>query len=257
MRQMGKVYLVGAGPGDPELITLRGLKCLRQADVVIYDRLVSEALLDEAPPEAERIFVGKAPGLQTLSQDAINRLLVERARAGQIVVRLKGGDPFVFGRGGEEIAACVAAGIPWEVVPGVSSAIGVPTSAGIPVTHRGISSSFAVITGSRANGQDDLDWAVLAHIDTLIVLMGARRISHIADRLIEHGRPPDTPVAVIERGTYPDARVITGALRDIGVRAAAADIRPPAIIVIGEVVRWSELLHGTWEEPALEAMNVL
>ncbi len=237
MTTTGKVYLIGAGPGDPELITVRGLRCLRQADVVIYDRLISEELLDEAPPEAERIFAGKAPGYRALSQDEINRLIVERAQAGQIVVRLKGGDPFVFGRGGEEAAACAAAGIPWEVIPGVTSAIGVPASAGIPVTHRGVASSFAVVTAHRADDGSDLNWAALAQIDTLIVLMGVGRLSHVTEELIKHGRSPDTPVAIIERGTYPDERVLTGTLRDIAEQAAEAHIRPPATIVIGEVVR--------------------
>ena len=243
MTAQGKVYLVGAGPGDPDLITVRGLKCLRQADVVIYDRLISEALLDEAPPEAERIFVGKAPGYHARPQEEINRLLVERARAGQIVVRLKSGDPFVFGRGGEEAAACAAAGVPCEVIPGVTSAIAVPACAGIPVTHRDVASAFAVVTAHRAGGQSEPDWSVLARLDTLVVLMGVRRLPQLTAALMAHGRAAHTPVAVIERGTYPDERVLVGTLGDIARRAAEADIHPPATIVVGEVVRLRENLH--------------
>ncbi len=244
MAGMGKVFLVGAGPGDPELITVRGLRCLRRADVVIYDRLVSEALLDEVPPGAERIFAGKAPGAHTMSQEEIHALMIDRARAGYTVVRLKGGDPFVFGRGGEEVAACAAAGVPWEVVPGVSSATGVSTRMGIPVTHRGVAGSFAVITGHRADGQDDQNWAALARVDTLVVLMGVKRLPYIVARLIQQGRSPDTPVAIIERGTCPGERVVTGTLADIAVRAAALDIRPPAVILIGDVVRLWEHWKG-------------
>jgi len=242
MTGSGIVYLVGAGPGDPELITVRGLRCLRQADVVIYDRLVKEALVDEAPPWAERIFAGKVPGMHVLRQEEINAVMIERAQAGRVVVRLKGGDPFVFGRGGEEVQALAEAGIPFEVVPGVTSAIGVPAHAGIPVTHRGISGAFAVVTAHRAAGQDDVNWAALAAIDTLVILMGVKRLPHVVATLIRHGRSPETPVAIIERGTEPGERVVTGTLSDIAERAALAGIRPPATIVIGDVVRLREAL---------------
>lgn len=244
----GIVYLVGTGPGDPELITVRGLKRLQQADVVIYDRLVNEALLDEAPPWAERIFAGKAPGCHTMRQEDINTLLVERAQAGQSVVRLKGGDPFVFGRGGEEAAACAEAGVPWEVVPGISSALAAPACAGIPVTHRGVSGSFAVVTGHRAPDQDDVDWASLSGVDTLIVLMGVERLPHIVSRLTGFGRAPDTPVAIIERSTLPEERIVVGALSDIVDQVTAAGIASPAVIVVGEVVRLREQLkkHIDW-----------
>ena len=220
MTESGIVYLVGAGPGDPELITVRGLACLRRAHVVVYDRLVCRSLLDEAPPGAERIFAGKRPGHHTLRQEQINALLVERAQAGQVVVRLKGGDPFVFGRGGEEAAACAAAGVRCEIVPGISSALAVPALAGIPVTHRHVSSAFAVLTAHSAGTEEDaaLDWGAFAAIDTLVVLMGVQRLAEVASALIEHGRDPDTPVAIIERGTQPDERVITGTLA--GIRAA-------------------------------------
>lgn len=240
----GIVYIVGAGPGDPELITVRGLACLRRTDVVIYDRLVNEALVDEVPPWAERIFAGKAPGMHVFRQEKINALMIERAQAGQVVVRLKGGDPFVFGRGGEEIQALAEAGIPFEVVPGVTSALGVPACAGIPVTHRGVSGTFAVVTAHRAGNQDDVNWAGLAAIDTLVVLMGVKRLSHVVAMLIRHGRSPETPVAIVERGTQPGERVLTGTLGDIAERAALAVIRPPATIVIGEVVRLREALDG-------------
>jgi uroporphyrin-III C-methyltransferase len=233
----GVVYLVGAGPGDPELITVRGLACLRRADVVVYDRLVSEALLDEAPPEAERIFAGKFPGCHALSQERINAILVERALAGLTVVRLKGGDPFVFGRGGEEVAACAAAGVPCEVVPGVTSAIGVPAAAGIPVTHRGIARSFAVVTGHPVRGsEDELDWEALARMDTLVVLMGVERLGVVAETLRARGRDGATPAAVIERGTLPGQRVVTGTLADIAARARASGVTAPATVVIGGVV---------------------
>lgn len=234
----GTVYLVGAGPGDPDLITVRGLRCLQRADVVVYDRLANPALLDETPAWAERIFAGKGPGFKALSQDEINALLVDRAREGNVVVRLKGGDPFVFGRGGEEALACADAGIPWEVVPGISSAVGVPARAGVPVTHRGIAGNFAVVTGHRAGNDDapdDVAWSALAHIDTLVVLMGVGRLPHTVAMLLRHGRDPDTPVVIIEQGTLPDERVTTGTLATIVERADAHDVRPPATIVVGDV----------------------
>lgn len=230
----GTVYLVGAGPGDADLITVRGLKCLQRADVVVYDRLANPVLLDEAPAWAERVFAGKAPGYKALRQDEINSLLVERARDGDDVVRLKGGDPFVFGRGGEEALACAEAGVPWEVVPGISSAVGAPARAGVPVTHRGVAGSFAVVTGHRAD-DSTLDWAALARIDTLVVLMGVGRLAHTVDLLLQHGRDPETPVVIVERGTRPDERITSGTLGTIVATAEAHDVRPPATIVIGAV----------------------
>lgn len=237
----GIVYLVGAGPGDPRLITLLGLERLRQADVVVYDRLVAESLLAEAPPGSERIFVGKAPGEHACRQEEINDLLVHHAREGKVVVRLKGGDPFVFGRGTEEALACAEAEVPWEVVPGVSSAISVPARAGIPVTHRQISGSFAVVTGHCAEG-DRQDWAALARLDTLVILMGLSRLPEIAAALLFHGRGADTPAAVIAQGTLPDERIVTGTLGTIAGDAARAGLRPPATVVVGEVVRVRERL---------------
>jgi uroporphyrin-III C-methyltransferase len=232
----GQVYLVGAGPGDPGLFTVRGLELLRSADVIVYDRLVNKALLEEAPAEALRIFAGKAAGNHSLPQEEINAILIEHARAGRNVVRLKGGDPFVFGRGGEEAAALAIAGIGFEVVPGVSSAIAVPAYAGIPLTHRNISSSFAVITGHEACKEGaKIDWSRLASgIDTLVVLMGLTRIPRIAAELIAHGRDRQTPVAIISSGTTEKQRVVTGNLGDIAEKSVA--VEPPAVIVIGEVV---------------------
>lgn len=250
----GIVYLVGAGPGDPRLITVLGLDRLRQAEVVIYDRLVSERLLDEVPPTAERIFVGKAPGEHSAKQEEINELLLHHARAGKIVVRLKGGDPFVFGRGSEEALACAEAGIPWEVVPGVSSAVSVPALAGIPVTHRELAGGFAVVTGHCAEG-DRQDWAVLARVETLIILMGLSRLPEISAALLFHGRGADTPVAVIAQGSLPGERVVVGTLGTIAGDVARAGLKAPATIVVGEVVRVRQrLLSALYDfaQPALE-----
>src|SRR2546428_4476094 len=236
------VYLVGAGPGDPGLITVAGLQRLKEADAVVYDRLVNEALLKEVRPDAELIFVGKVAG-ESHDQEAINRLLIEKAREGKQVVRLKGGDPFVFGRGGEEAEALREAGIPFEVVPGVTSAVAVPAYAGIPVTHRGLASTFAVITGHEdpEKPESSIDWAKLATaVDTLVFLMGTRTLPEIAEKLIANGRPQETPVAVIRWGTTPDQRTVTGTLANIAQRGEEAGIRPPAMTVVGEVVRLRE-----------------
>lgn len=245
--EKGIVYLVGAGPGDPGLITVRGLQCLQQAEVIVYDRLVSPALFDYAP-QAEWIDVGKQPNHHPVPQQEINRILVEQAQMGRVVVRLKGGDPFVFGRGGEEALALAQAGVPFEVVPGVTSAIAVPAYAGIPVTQRGLVSNLAIITGHRSNQPGDcadrFDQCALK-ADTRIFLMGVHSLPDIIQRLLESGSSPETPVAVIEQGTTPVQKVAVGTLATILEQAAA--IRPPAIIVVGEVVhlrdqlRWFDL----------------
>src|SRR5437870_8872820 len=216
----GTVSLVGAGPGDPGLITAKGLELLRSADVVVYDRLVAPSLVAEAPPKAERVFVGKAPhgGGADRAQDEINALLVDRARRGLMVVRLKGGDPFVFGRGAEECEALQAAGVPFHVVPGVTSAIAVPAAAGIPVTHRRLASAFAVVTGHECDGVSSLDWEALARVPTLVVLMGLSALPEITARLLEHGADPDTPAAVIARGTLPAQRTVVGTLATLATR---------------------------------------
>jgi uroporphyrin-III C-methyltransferase len=247
--QEGRVFLVGAGPGDPGLMTVRGLACLRQADVVVHDRLLHPEVLDEVPPTAECLDVGKAPGRHASPQDAINALLITRAAAGKTVVRLKGGDPFVFGRGGEECQALAAAGIPFEVVPGVSSAIAVPAYAGIPLTHRAYASSFAVITG-HSGGAHPVDWPRLAQVDTLVVLMGVRHLPHIAGQLVACGRAPQTPVAVIHWGTTAAQTVVSGTLVDIAEKAKT--LRPPATIVIGEVVTLRR--HLAWFDRAGAAL---
>ena len=249
------VYLVGAGPGDPGLLTVRGRDLLTQADVLLYDDLVDARLLALAPPAATKIDVGKArrDGRAATPQDAINALLVRYGRTNTCVVRLKGGDPFVFGRGGEEALALAAAGVAFEIVPGVSSAIAAPAYAGIPVTHRGLASSVTIVTGHeaphKAEGSARVEWGHLCG-DTLVILMGVSRLPDIAAELIESGRSPNTPAAVVEQGTTPQQRVVTGALRDLPARAAAAGIRSPAAIVVGEVARLAG--HLAWFCPLIE-----
>ena len=246
---MGVVHLVGAGPGDPGLITARGLEILRSADVLVYDRLVAPALVAEAPPSAERVFVGKRPHGRgaDLAQEEINALLVDRARRGLTVVRLKGGDPFVFGRGAEECEALHAAGVPFRVVPGVTSAIAAPAAAGIPVTHRRLASAFAVVTGHECAGASNLDWESLSRIPTLVVLMGLSTLPEITARLLEHGADPDTPAAVIASGTLPAQRTVVATLGTLAQRVAEEGLEPPATVVVGEVVQVRELLSA---EPA-------
>ena len=242
----GKVYLVGAGPGDPGLMTVKGLDCLRRADVVVYDRLVDESVLNEARPEAEKIYVGKTDRLHILEQDSINQLLLEKAREGKVVVRLKGGDPFVLGRGGEEAGVLTKHGIPFEVVPGVTSASAVPAYAGIPITHREVASSFAVITGHKASdrGEPRISWDKLATgADTLVILMGMRNLSKIVDELIKHGRSPSTPVAVITQGTTSRQQCLVGTLQDIVDKVGKENVQPPSVVVVGEVVQFRETLR--------------
>jgi uroporphyrinogen III methyltransferase/synthase len=229
---------VGAGPGDPGLITVRGLERIRAADVIVHDRLVNPALLDEASA-AERIDVGKRAGAHTVSQPEINAILIAQARRGRRVVRLKGGDPFVFGRGGEEAQALTAAGIPVEVVPGVTSAVAAPAAAGIPVTHRSLAASFAVVTGQEdeSKTRPAVDWGALATaVDTLVILMGSRALPDIARTLLAHGRPADTPVALIHAANTPDQATVTAALADLADPATAPSLPAPVVTVIGDVV---------------------
>jgi uroporphyrin-III C-methyltransferase/precorrin-2 dehydrogenase/sirohydrochlorin ferrochelatase len=238
----GSVVLVGGGPGDPGLITVRGRQALSQADVVVADHLAPQALLASLPPEVEVIDASKLPRGRFMAQEQINRLLVEHALAGRRVVRLKGGDPFVFGRGMEECEACVAAGVPVEVVPGVTSAIGVPALAGIPVTHRGLTHEFVVVSGHVPPGhpQSLVDWAALGRLrGTLVVLMGVDTAPAIAAALVEHGRPPRTPVAVISEGSTPAQRTVRTTLEGLARTVAEEGIRPPAVWVVGEVVALS------------------
>jgi uroporphyrin-III C-methyltransferase len=241
----GKVFLVGAGPGDPGLITVKGLKCLKEAEAIIYDRLIDQEILKEASPEAEKIYVGKEASFHTLDQEAINRLLLETAHKGKKVVRLKGGDPFVLGRGGEEAEILAKNGIPFEIIPGVSSAYSVPAYAGIPVTYRGIASSFAVVTGHRAPGKDhpEILWnKISAGADTLVILMGLKNLPKVVEELIKNGKNPSTPVAVITSGTTSRQKCVTGNLQDIAERVKTEGLEPPATIVIGEVVRLRDQL---------------
>jgi uroporphyrinogen III methyltransferase/synthase len=235
----GKVYLVGAGPGDPELVTVKGARCLSEAEVVVYDRLVDERVLRGISPDAEMVYVGKSADRHTLRQDEINGLLVEKAREGKSVVRLKGGDPFTLGRGGEEAEALADAGIPFEVVPGVSAAMAVPAYAGIPVTHRGLASSIAVVTGHEdpAKTESSIRWEQLAiGVDTLVFLMGVGNLAHIAGQLIANGRPGTTPVAVIKDGTGPRQQTLVSTLEGVAAAAEEAGLQPPAAIVVGDVV---------------------
>ena len=249
----GKVYLVGAGPGDPGLFTLKGMKVLSQAQVVVYDQLASPELLQAAPASAEIIYVGKKAGDHALPQNSINQLLVDKAKAGRLVVRLKGGDPFVFGRGGEEAEALSAAGIFFEVVPGVSAAVAVPAYAGIPVTHRGLASLVTFITGHEdpTKAESDIPWDILARTQgTLVFLMGVKNLAENCRRLLAGGRPAATPAAVIQSGTLATQRTVSGTLADIADRSRQVDIRPPAILVVGEVVSLRERL-AWWEKRPL------
>jgi uroporphyrinogen III methyltransferase/synthase len=241
----GKVYLVGAGPGDPDLVTLRAKKLIEEAEVILFDRLLSPEILSWAPEDAEKIDVGKLPGRHKLSQEEINALLVEKGKEGKKVVRLKGGDPFVFGRGGEEGLALAGARIPFEVVPGVTSAISVPAGAGIPVTHRGVTTAFTVVTGHEEPGKDEnLDWEALAKVGgTLVVLMGVARLPENTSALLRSGRSPQTPAALIERGWSPEERLVVATLGDIVERAKEADVQSPAILVVGDVVSLAEKLR--------------
>ena len=234
----GKVYLVGAGPGDPGLLTVKALELLRRADVVVYDYLVNPDLLTNVRDAAERIYAGKLGGGKQTPQDDINTLLIDRARHGKLVVRLKGGDPFLFGRGGEEGQALRAASVPFEIVPGVSSALAVPAYAGIPVTHRGLSRSVAIITGVQA-GDDNLSAQIqrAASADTIVILMGLSQLRRIAEQLIVAGRTPNTPVAVIRWGTYETQQTITATLDDVADRVQQERLSAPVVIVVGEVVR--------------------
>ncbi|MDI6891746.1 MAG: uroporphyrinogen-III C-methyltransferase [Actinomycetota bacterium] len=251
-RKMGKVYLVGAGPGDPKLISLKGLECIREAEVVVHDYLASPRLLVHARPDAEIIYVGKSGSKHMMEQDEINALLVKKAREGKVVVRLKGGDPFIFGRGGEEALELAKNGIPFEVIPGISSAYAVPAYAGIPVTHRGLASTVAFVTGHEdpTKLDSDIDWEKLATgVGTIIFLMGVRNLLLIVEQLIRHGRGGDTPIALIRWGTTPRQQTLTGTLGDIVEKARKASFKPPAIIVVGEVVSLREKLSWFEKRP--------
>jgi len=249
-----KVYLVGAGPGDPGLITVKGRECIQNADVIIYDYLASPALLNHARQSAELIYVGKKGGDHTLSQDEINDLIVEKAKSGGIICRLKGGDPFIFGRGGEEAEVLFKAGLAFEIVPGVTSAIAAAAYAGIPLTHRKLTSTLAFITGHEDPEKEEtgINWSSLAEgIGTLVFFMGVKNLPHIVRNLIAHGKSPDTPVALIQWGTTPGQKTVTGTLQKIVESAQAAGIRAPAIIVVGDVVHLRKKLKWFESRPLL------
>lgn len=249
---MGIVYLVGAGPGDPGLFTLKGADCLRRADVVVYDFLAGRPLLVHAAPDAELIYVGKQGGDHSMEQEDINRLLVERGRAGKVVARLKGGDSFIFGRGGEEALALREAGVPFEVVPGISSAYAVPAYAGIPVTHRGITTEVAFITGHEdpTKGESTIRWEKISTgVGTLVFLMGVKNLPLIAEKLMENGRPPETPVALVRWGTTPRQETLTGTLENIAALVQEHGFKAPAITVVGEVVNLRDRLRWFEDKP--------
>lgn len=238
-KRKGKVFLVGAGPGDPELLTVKGARCIAQADVVVYDRLVHPGILDLAPAESERILAGKKGGHYSFPQEKINKLLAARARAGLRVVRLKGGDPFLFGRGGEEALFLLQHGIAFEVIPGVSSALAGPAAAGIPVTHRDVSSSVAFITGHSAAGAENSPrWDILAQsADTLVILMPLLNLRHIVSQLVLHGKSLETPAAIIQAATWENQKEVCSTLREIVSAVRRQKIESPALLVVGDVVR--------------------
>jgi len=248
MNKPGMVYIIGAGPGDPGLITIRGVECLEKADVVVYDYLVSPEILRRAGTDTRLVYVGKIGGRHNIAQKDLNQILVKEALKGNTVARLKGGDPFIFGRGGEEAEALEAAGIPFEVVPGVTSAIAVPAYAGLPLTHRAFTSTVAFVTGHEDPAKDEssIDWKGISTIGTLVFLMGVRNLSRITDALMRQGRDPATPVALVRWGTTPDQETLTGTLGDIAALAEEQGFAPPAICVVGEVaglrkrLRWFE-----------------
>ncbi|ENH97159.1 uroporphyrin-III C-methyltransferase [Gracilibacillus halophilus YIM-C55.5] len=246
---MGKIYLVGAGPGDPELITVKGLSCIKQADVILYDRLVAPQLLQEAKREANLIYCGKLPKLHVMKQETINDILITYAEQGKTVVRLKGGDPFVFGRGAEEVQAIVTRGIDYEVVPGITSGIAAPASMNIPITHRDLGRSFALVTGHSKHGEpQDVKWNQLVDtVDTIAIYMGVRHLPAIVKAIVHAGKLADTPVAVIQEGTTSHQKAVTGTLSTIVEIVEKEHIQNPAMIIIGEVVRIGEEINHLTE----------
>jgi len=251
MTGKGRVTIIGAGPGDPGLITLRGVQCIREAEVIVYDHLVGPEILRHAGEKARLIYAGKQGGKHTISQGEINEILVAEASKGAIVARLKGGDPFIFGRGGEEAEILREAGIPFEVVPGVTSAIAAPAYAGIPLTHRNHTASVAFVTGHEdpAKGKSNLDWPVLAGIGTLVVLMAIKNLAAVAEKLISHGKDAATPAALIRWGTTPDQETLIGTLGDIARKAEESGFAPPSILVVGGVVALRETLNWFETKP--------
>ncbi|HUZ45680.1 MAG TPA: uroporphyrinogen-III C-methyltransferase [Terriglobia bacterium] len=260
VKPAGKVFIVGAGPGADDLVTLRGLHALQQAEVILYDALMPAKLLEQAPSSAERIYVGKRCGRHSLKQEEITRLILAKAREGKIVVRLKGGDPLIFGRGGEEALACAEAGVDFEIVPGVSAVLGAAAFAGIPLTHRGIASSVAFVTahGARCGESPDLSWINLANaVDTLVIFMGSAWLGRIADALIESGLPGTRPVAVVSNATCESQVTVLGTLETIAEQVAQAGLETPMLIIVGEVTRLSEALNWFKRQQAAARLPVL
>jgi uroporphyrin-III C-methyltransferase/precorrin-2 dehydrogenase/sirohydrochlorin ferrochelatase len=255
--RIGPVYLVGAGPGNPDLLTLRALRLIQQADVVLYDHLVAPEIVGLARRDAQRVYVGKESGNHSLAQEDLNRLLVSLAREGKCVVRLKGGDPFIFGRGGEEIETLAAHGVPFQVVPGITSASGVSCYAGIPLTHRDYAQTCLFVTGHRKDGAVELDWPALARPrQTVVIYMGLGALAQICAGLIRHGVRADMPAAVVQHGTTEHQRVVTGDLANLPQRVAEAGIEPPALIIVGEVVRLRERLGWFGADSAAPVIDV-
>lgn len=239
----GKVYLIGAGPGDPELLTLKAHRLLKQADVVLYDRLVGQDIIDQIPESAEKMYVGKAKSLHSLPQEDINSLLAAKAKEGHQVVRLKGGDPFIFGRGGEELEELIEEGVPFEVVPGVTAAAGCAAYAGIPLTHRDYAQSVRFLTGHLKDGTTDLPWEELVHpAQTLVIYMGLTGLKDISQSLLKFGMSPSMPVAVVEKGTSKAQRVFTSTISEVYQVATDNEIKSPALLIIGEVVTLQDKL---------------
>jgi uroporphyrin-III C-methyltransferase/precorrin-2 dehydrogenase/sirohydrochlorin ferrochelatase len=248
----GEVYLIGAGPGDPDLLTVKAARLIRQADVVLYDNLVAPGILELVRADAQRIYVGKERNKHTYRQEVINELLVMHARRGRRVVRLKAGDPFIFGRGGEEIETLAAQGIPFQVVPGITAALGVAAYAGIPLTHRDFAQACVFATGHLKDGSMNLDWDLLARPrQTVVIYMGYQGLEQLCRELIAHGQPAGTPAAIVQQGTTQEQRVITGTLASLPALTAEAHLRPPTLIIVGEVVRLREKL--SWFDPAAGA----
>lgn len=255
--ETGKVYIVGAGPGDPDLITIKGLRAIQAADVILYDRLIDDEMLTHVKTAAELIYCGKRPNVHTFKQETINRFLIKHAKNGKVVTRLKGGDPFVFGRGGEEAEALAKHRVPFEIVPGITSGIAVPAYAGIPMTHRDYSGSFAFITGHRRSPEsEDIHWKSLAEgIDTIAIYMGVKNLPFICEQLLHNGRDEKTPVAVIHWGTISKQQTVTGTLYNIVEKAKQHKIKNPSMIVIGEVVKLREQL--AWFEQLADEEHVM
>lgn len=254
---MGKVYLVGAGPGDVDLITVKGLRCVQEADVILYDRLINKQLLSSAKSGAELIYCGKLPNYHAMTQDTIHHFLIKYAKQGKIVTRLKGGDPFVFGRGGEEAEVLANHGIRFEVVPGITSGIAAPAYAGIPLTYRELSSSIALVTGHMREGEkDNIDWESLAKgVDTLAIYMGVNQLPYICEQLLKYGKAASTPIALVHWGTTESQQTITGTLETINQNVQQSTIKNPSMIVIGEVVKLRNKTH--WFEQLAQSQHEL